>query len=135
MRKRISVVFIAVVVVAVSTVVADAYSIEGEQLDDQKVFWGSASNFEKGGEVNYQDVVKATPEYESIRKKKIQSGTAKYWILISKASDHAISEIAEVGQETDYDLVAAAGYLGSLDPPIPADDITGLVLKKLKEDK
>ena len=28
-------------------------------------------------------------------------------------------------------MIAAQGYLGSLEPPIPADDITPLVLAKL----
>lgn len=122
-------------VVLVSAAMAEAYSIPPEEVDDQKVFWGSTARFEKPGQVDYQEIVKATPEYSAIRDKKIKSGTAKYWILISKASDHAVRMISDVGQNTDYDLIAAAGYLDTLEDAIPADDITKLVLEKLRDEK
>lgn len=112
---------------------AQPYTIPADKLDDQKVFWGSAASFEKPGEVDYTAVVKATPEYASIKKNKIKSGTAKYWILISKASDHAVRVIADVGEKSEYDLVAAKDYLGGLEPPIPATDLTKMVLEKLSD--
>jgi len=118
---------------AASAVAAGAYSIPADKLDVQKVYWGSAESFEKAAKVNYEAVVRATPEYEEIKKKKIESGTAKYWIQLSMASDRAVRVISQVGQETDYDLIAASGYLGSLEPPIPADDITDMILKKIEE--
>ncbi len=114
---------------------AEPYTIPADKVDEQKVFWGSAGSFVKPGEVAYKTIVKATPEYASIKKNKIKSGTAKYWILLSKASDHAVRLISEVGEESEYDFIAAKDYLGSLDPPIPAEDITDLVLKRLKGGK
>jgi len=113
---------------------ADAHSIPADKVNDQKIFWGSAASFTKPGEVDYQAIVKATPEYASIKKKKIKSGTAKYWILISKASDHAVRVISQVGRESDYDLVVAKDYLSALDPPIPTVGITDLVLKRLRSE-
>lgn len=107
-------------------------SIPPEQQDLQKIFYGVADKFEKPARVNYQEIVKATPEYSSIKKKKIVSGSAKYWILISKASERAQQLIKEVGEETDYDLIVADGYLETMEPAIPADDVTELVLEKLK---
>ena len=63
-----------------------ALSIPQDKLDEQKVFWGNAAKFEKPGEVNYAKIVKATAEYQAIKKKKIKPGTAKYWIQMSAAS-------------------------------------------------
>jgi len=108
-----------------------AYAIPAEKLDVQKVYYGTASGFTNPGKVNYEAIIKATPEYDEVKKKKVEVGTGKYWILLSQASDRAVRAITEVGQETGYDLITASGYLGSLDPPIPADDVTELVLAKL----
>lgn len=107
-------------------------SIAPDQQDVQKIFYGAPDAFEKPASVNYQDIVKATPEYSSIKKKKIVSGSAKYWILISKASERAQKLIKEVGEETSYDLIVADGYLESIEPAIPSEDVTDLVLEKLK---
>jgi len=134
MRKRLLVVFGLAVGLVVSAVWAAPHSIPAEKQDEQKIFWGSADSFENPAEVDYQKVVKATPEYKSIRKEKVESGTAKYWILISKASDRAVRVINEVGIENGHDLVAAQGYLGGLEPPIAAANITGLALKKLDDE-
>lgn len=109
------------------------FSIPQEQLDEQRIFYGSSMSFEKPGSVKYQDVVSATPEYQEIKDKKIENGTARYWILMSEASNHAVQVISKVGKETDYDIIVADGYLESLETPIEAEDITELVLKKLEE--
>jgi hypothetical protein len=110
-------------------------SIPAEKVDDQKIFWGKPAQFTKAGEVDYKAVMKATPEYEAIKENKIESGTAKYWILISKASNRAVQVIAAVGEESKYDLIASDGYLSNLEPPVPADDLTDLVLARLDEKK
>lgn len=132
MVRQLSFVVAVMVGLAVSTAVAGTYSIPAEDVNLQKVYWGNASKFEKPAKVDYEAVVKATPEYAEIKKKKIESGTAKYWIQLSMASDHAVKLISQVGKESDYDLIAATGYLGSLEPPIPADDITDVILKKFE---
>ena len=134
MRNHMFVAYMLAAVIA-SPALAEPYSIPPEKLDDQKIFWGTASSFEKPAELNYQRIVQTTPEYKSIKRKKVESGTAKYWILISRASDHAVRVINEVGQETGYDFIAAEGYLGSLDPPIKAENITDLVLEKIKDER
>jgi hypothetical protein len=121
--------------VAVCAAYVAAYSIEEKQVDRQKIYWGLPDSFEKPGEVRYQEVVMETPEYKELKDKKIERGTGRYWILISQASDRAVKTIAQVGQESEYDLIAAEGYLGSLEPAIPADDITELVLKTMKQNQ
>ncbi len=110
---------------------ASTYSIPPEKVDAQKVYFGAATGFDKPGNVDYEAVIKATPEYAEINKKKIEPGTGKYWILLSQASDRAVRAISEVGQETGHDFIAAQGYLGSLQPAIPAEDITPLVVDRV----
>jgi hypothetical protein len=113
---------------------AGALAIPPEALDEQQIYYGDAASFEKPAEVDYRAVVKATPEYAEIRENKIERGTAKYWILLSNASDHAIKAISQVAQDTDYDLVANQGYLGSLEPAIAAEDVTEQVLEVLQSE-
>lgn len=107
------------------------YSIPSDALDASKVYWGQADAFDKPAEVKYEKIVQATPEYKELKKDKIKRGTGRYWILLSKASDRAVGLIAKVGQETDYDLIAAEGYLASVNPDIKPTDVTKKVLKAL----
>lgn len=125
-------VLLALVLAFCGIVSATALSIPAEKQDAQKIFYGTAEDFDVPARVNYQKIVKATPEYSSIKKKKIVSGSAKYWILISKASDRAQRLIKEVGEETTYDLIVADGYLDTMEPAIEADDVTEMVLEKLQ---
>ena len=110
---------------------ASTYTIPPEKVDAQKVFYGVPSGFEKAAKVDYETIIKATPEYTEVKKNKLEPGTGKYWILLSKASDRAVRAISDVGQETGYDFIAAQAYLGSLEPTIPSEDITQLVVDKI----
>lgn len=121
----------AVVAFVALAAIAEIYSIPDEQLDAQKVFWGVTTGFEKAGEVDYDEAVKSTPEYEKLKKDKVERGSGKYWILMSQASERTTRAITRVGQDTDYDLIALQGYLGSLQPPIPADNITEKVVDEV----
>lgn len=112
-------------------VCAETYSVASNQLEPTKVYWGSSARFSKPAEVDFQQVFEATPEYQEIRKKKVERGTGKYWLLASQGSDHAVKAIAQVAKEAHYDLVAAEGCLAGLKPPIPADDITDLVVETI----
>ncbi|MFA6241449.1 MAG: hypothetical protein WC655_10990 [Candidatus Hydrogenedentales bacterium] len=119
--------------IVTSVALAEMQSIPADQLDPQKIYWGTASGFEKPSEVQYDELIKETPEYKELKKKKIERGTGKYWILMSQASDRVVKAISQVGQETEYDLIAAQGYLGGLKPPIAAEDITPLVLEVMNK--
>lgn len=110
-------------------------TIPAEQIDEQQIYYGNAASFEKAATVDYTAVVKATPEYAEIKKKKIDSSTARYWILMSNASEHAVQMISQVGDETEHDLIVSIGYLGKITPPIAADDVTEKVLEKLEPKK
>jgi len=123
----------AFLILTMTGAVAQAYTIPDKQIDRRRIFWGSPTDFEKPGKVEYGKVVKATPEYKEVYKKKVERGSGKYWLLMSRASDRAVRAIIRFGEKSDYDLIAQAGYLGSLDPAIPDDDVTDRVLKMLKE--
>ena len=130
----LALVFVAVLMVAAQGMaLASTYSIPNDKIDVQKVYYGSADGFDKAGKVDYEAIIRATPEYKEVKKKKVRRGTGKYWILLSKASDRAVRAIAEVGHESEYDLVTAEGFLSGLDPAIPSEDITGLVLAKFEK--
>ncbi len=134
-RVAIRLTTVAVILSVGVAAFAATYSIPKDQLDPKKIYWGNASGFTKPAEVHYQEIIKETPEYKELKRKRIERGTGKYWILISQASDRAVRIVAQVGQESEYDLIAAEGYLGSLEPAIPADDITKLILKAMKKTK
>ena len=119
-------------IVAISAAFSDPYSVPKEQLDPKKVYWGTSASFERAGEIDYERAIKVTPEYEQISKDKIERGTGKYWILLSQASDRVVRTIARVGQDANCDLIASRGYLASLNPPIPAEDVTQVLLDNLQ---
>ncbi|HOZ48493.1 MAG TPA: hypothetical protein PLO37_19790 [Candidatus Hydrogenedentes bacterium] len=110
---------------------AESYAVPKEQLDTKKVYWGTPSGFERAAEIDYQRVIQETPEYDEIKRKKIERGTGKYWILLSQASDRVVRGIAQVGQSTGCDLIVCRGYLSGLEPPIPAEDVTQRLLDSL----
>jgi len=120
------------VVMTATAAFAQLCSIPADQVDSKKVFWGSAAGFEKAGEVDYDAVLKVTPEYKQIKKDGVERGTGKYWILLNQATDRSTRAITEVGQDTDYDLIAQRGYLASLTPAVPADDLTPIVVAKVE---
>lgn len=110
---------------------ASTYTIPPEKVDVQKVYFGAATGFEKPAKVDYEAIVKSTPEYEEVKKKRIEPGTGKYWILLSQASDRAARAISDVGHETGHDFIAAQAYLGNMESEIPSEDITQLVVDKV----
>lgn len=122
-------VLVALLLALTAAAVAESKSVPPEVVDEQKIFWGTASKFEKPGSVDYFALVSATEDYKAAQK--AEKDSARYWIHINKANEQAVKAIGDVGSETDYDLIVWKGYLESLNPPIPAEDITGLALAKL----
>ena len=132
MRQAAVLAALTVFTLLAAPAVRAAHTIPADSVDRQKIYWGNTSSFEKPGEVDYVEVIKATPEYEELKKKRIEGGTARYYYLMSQASERAVRAIVEVGQESEYDLVAAKGYLSALEQPIEAPDLTKVVLERLR---
>lgn len=110
---------------------AFAKSIPDDQLDRSKIYYGSPENFEKPAEVDIEKAIQATPEWKEITRKKIDSGTARYWILITDATDRVYKAISEVGDDSGYDLIAEKGYLGKLEPAVSSKDVTKDIIEKV----
>lgn len=130
-RRTVAVLFCGVALACAA--VAESYAIPADKLDDQKVFWGNPAKFEKPASVDYKAIVTATSEYKSIKQNKIEAGSAKYWILISQASEKAVKAIAAVGKESQYDLIVAKGYLESVGLTVQPTDATNAVLERLQK--
>jgi len=126
MNKRV--IIIVVTALLIGPWSALALAIAPEHVDQQRVFWGDPKGFDTPAEVDYRAVVQATPEYSELRKKKVEKGSAKYWILLNNASERALRVIGEVAVSTEYDLVVDKGFLGELTPPLEGKDITSQVL-------
>lgn len=131
MNWRVRTLLIAVIAVTVGSAMVLAATIPDNQVDKTKIYWGLASGFEKAAEVDYPKVVTSTPEYQELKAKKIERGTGKYWLLMTQASERAVNAIQVVGKESEFDLIAAQGYLGKLEPAISAEDVTDQVLKAM----
>ncbi len=114
---------------------AESYSVPADKVNEQKVFWGNPAKFEKPAAVDYKAIVMATDEYKSIKQNKIDTGSAKYWILISQASEKAVKAVAAVGKESQYDLIVAKGYLESVGLTVQPTDVTNAVLERLQKGK
>lgn len=125
---------ILLITILVGSFTCNALSIPADQLSIGSIYIGSAKEFSKPAEIEYQTLVKATPEYQLIDKKKIPSGSGKYWILQAKAGDRVIRISNLVKSEHGYDIVAMSGYLASLTPAIPSVNITKAVEVKIKEE-
>lgn len=132
MRRRHSL-SVLLFTVIIPVIAVAAQSIPEAQLDSSRIFYGSPAAFDNPAEVDIDAAVQSTPEYQEIVKKKIDSGTGKYWILISEATDRVHRAISEVGKVKDFDLITHKGYLGSLEPPVACADITGQVLEAIEQ--
>jgi len=117
------------VVMMVPAMVFAEFTIPKGQLDPHKIYWGISETFEKPAELRFKDVIRSTPEYQELRKRNVARGTGKYWLLMSQASDRVVRTIDYYGHDTEYDIVAETGYLSSLEAPIPADEVTEVVIK------
>ena len=96
-----------------------------EEPEAQKIYSGDAKNFSNPAGIDFVELLKETKEYKYIVKKRIKSGTGKYWILISQASDRVVKSLSGF----EYDLIADIDYLKEL--KIKYTDITKKVKKKL----
>jgi len=130
MKKHITYIILTLLC-SFSWAIAEPFSLSPEKIDEQKIYWGTAVKFNKPGVVKFDEIVQSTPEFAGIKTRKIEPGTAKYWIMLSKASEKAVRTIQEVAQESQFDLIAEFNYWQSLNEQIPAEDITQKVLERL----
>jgi|GEM_PF-1931365 hypothetical protein len=74
-------------------------------------------------------VFDATPEYQEIRRRELDSSSAECQLLQKRASDRFLAAITRCVDRGGYDLVAEAGAVSSEDATLP--DVTDEVIKGL----
>ena len=107
--------------------------IPPDEIQPDQIYYGNAASFASPAEVDMVAIVRATPEFDEIKKKKIPKGTAKYWILRSDGTDRALRAIQQLAEETENDLFANEGYLGSLSSPIECVNLTKMAIALVQE--
>ncbi|MFO7775705.1 MAG: hypothetical protein R6W89_07910 [Candidatus Hydrogenedentota bacterium] len=134
MRKVMNITTAAALALFIGVGAYAEYAIPDDQIDNQKIYLGNPADFEKAGEVDFMEVVKATPEYEEIQRKNIDQGTGEYWIKMNTASGRAEQAVVSVSTEEGYDLLTKQGYLAEVDEEIPVEDITEQVVSYIEEE-
>jgi len=130
MKFRMSLVAVTSLALA-SISFAEQFSIPEQQVDRQRIFFGKPDGFENPAEVELKEILQNTPAYRELKRSKTKKGTAKYIVLLGQATGQSIRAIVSYSKKTGYDLVAAKGYLGRLNPPIPSEDVTKQVIEMM----
>lgn len=108
------------------------YTIPQDKIDTQKVYYGDCNgSFTRAAEFDPIRVIENTKQYKKVQKEKIQTGTGKYWILMSQASDSMRKAVGMYMQDHDFDFLASQGYLTKATPEVPVVDVTDDVIKQL----
>lgn len=123
-RRELAIAMTFMMTAVISMAAVSVSSIPDDQLDTTKIYCGNPAGFSNPAEVEFEDIVRSTNEFKEIKKKKLDQGTAEYWILIEQANHRAMRAVHAFHQESAYDFVTARGYLGAIDPPISAPDVT-----------
>ncbi len=97
-------------------------------VDASAVYFGNAANFHHPAEVDTNAVWAEISEYKKIVKDKLEPGTARYELLIEKASRRFSDAVRKAARAGKYDLVARSGSVKKA-PDVP--DITRDVIDLL----
>ena len=109
------------------------HSIPADEIKVEEIFAGDPVSFSRPAEIDMNALVLATPEYQEIKKKKLDKGTGKYWILRNQATERAHKAALQVIEDEEFDLIANEGYLGGLMAPIECENLTKNALKIIKK--
>jgi len=134
MRPYILILLGALVSATVFNVAAEEpYSIPKDKIDPAAIYWGDPSEFRNAAYVDYTALIKATPEFKEMKKKKLSSSDPASWILMSDAADRVTSAIVRVARDSEYDLICAGEYWKDLELDVPASDITMQVKEQIEK--
>ena len=79
------------------------------------IFYGTDATVKEFRVVDYNTLIKSTPEYKEIYNGKIESGTGKYWILMSQATDRIIKAINDYAKGNSIDCIAKRSSVNSFE--------------------
>ena len=93
-------------------------------VDASAVYFGNASNFHKPAEVDTNAVWAEIPEYKKILEDDLEAGSARYELLMEKASRRFTDAIRKAARAGKYDLVARSGSVKNVaDVPDLTQDV------------
>ena len=111
---------------------------KGEKVVDQtQIYHGNINpeetKYENAACINFGQLIRATPEYLQIQKEKIEKGTGKYWILISKANGRVTKSVSEYGKTNNTDFIVTVEYAKTLKANPKIADVTEEVIESMGE--
>lgn len=105
-----------------------AKKTEKPKVDPASVFYGNARSFHKPAEVDTNSVWAEIEEYKKILEDDIEPGSARYELLMEKASRRFSTAVRKAARAGKYDLVAKTG---SVENVADVPDITQDVIDRL----
>ena len=97
-------------------------------VDAKDVYFGSHKRFSKPAEVDAGSVFAEISDYKKIKDEKLEPDSARYQLLMSRASRKFLKAVKSAAKSSGYDLVAESGSVDSEDhvPTITQDVIDAL---------
>jgi len=105
----------------------------GYKVDTNGLYFGDPKKFTKPATIIMEKVLDACPPFQEIKREKISSDSAKYWILIHATNIAIEKAFRKVNEEMGIDLIVEKGFIEKEDEKekdVP--DITDIVIKYLK---
>lgn len=76
---------------------------------DATVLYGVSDSSSRPAVVDYQKLLKQTPEWKTIKSEGVRKGTARYELLLSDADRRIRTLVEEVAEARGHDLVVGQG--------------------------
>jgi len=112
---------------------AEAEDGAAQTVDVNAYYFGDPENYTQPAAVDMLMIRDATPEYREIKRRKIDTDRAEYWILINKAYERIERALQRVAQYKGYDLIGEIGFVTDAEGrPVPIDNATDLVIRYLQ---
>jgi hypothetical protein len=98
------------------------------KVDASAVYFGNASAFHKPAEVDTNAVWAEISEYKKILEDDLEAGSARYELLMEKASRRFSDAVRKAARSGGYDLVARSGSVENVaDVPDITQDVIDLL--------
>ena len=100
----------------------------------ENVFFGNPRRFRKPAELKSAKILQVIPEWQELRRKKLERTDPRYWILLDKVQRTFMDAIKDVAKRYGYDLVGEKGFLRGheAEKRFKVADITLVVLDEIQ---
>lgn len=96
-------------------------------VKDAVVYFGSPSNCSSPATIDYGKVKNATPEWRTIQREGVRSGSARYNLLTTAMHDRIVAAVRKAAGRRGCDLVVRQGDI-TADGGLTVVDLTGDVI-------